>query len=147
MISVGTKVDGMRLLTSFRVGGTPQQQGSKSPQGWETNKKLKPWRLLLKDKAADHYTETPYDGAVKVVAIFEYHRPKAHFMTNGIIRPTAPMFKSTMPDLDKLQRAVGDSLTGVVITDDSRIASWSSIKTYATQDGLRLEVWALEDVD
>jgi Holliday junction resolvase RusA-like endonuclease len=35
------------------------------------------------------------------------------------------------PDLDKLIRAVGDSLTGTVITDDSRIVRISARKLYA----------------
>lgn len=137
----------MRLLTSFRLGGTPQQQGSKSPQGWETNKKLKPWRNTLSDKARDHYTDVPYNGPVKVIAWFTYHRPRKHFTSKGCLRPDAPMFKETMPDTDKLCRAVGDSLTGVVLHDDARIAWWDARKVYGSQDQLNVEVWALEPED
>jgi Holliday junction resolvase RusA-like endonuclease len=40
-----------------------------------------------------------------------------------------------MPDLDKLIRSVGDSLTGTIIRDDSRIIAISAQKRYADDRG------------
>jgi Holliday junction resolvase RusA-like endonuclease len=41
-----------------------------------------------------------------------------------------------MPDLDKLLRSVGDSLTGTVIRDDSRIIAIHAQKLYADARGV-----------
>jgi Holliday junction resolvase RusA-like endonuclease len=40
-----------------------------------------------------------------------------------------------MPDLDKLIRSVGDSLTGTIIRDDSRIVIIQAQKIYADERG------------
>jgi Holliday junction resolvase RusA-like endonuclease len=41
-----------------------------------------------------------------------------------------------MPDLDKLIRSVGDSLSGTVIRDDSRIIAIHAQKLYADSRGV-----------
>lgn len=132
-----------RLLASLLVHGTPQQQGSKSPQGWETNKKLKPWRLQVAQVAGDQYHEAPYNGPIKVNVTFMYHRRTQDLDKNGRPKIGAPYFKETMPDLDKLQRAIGDALTGVVWTDDAKIVVWSACKVYSIQDGCKIDIYAL----
>lgn len=38
------------------------------------------------------------------------------------------------PDLDKLQRAVGDGITGILIADDATIDRWSVSKRYLPPD-------------
>lgn len=40
------------------------------------------------------------------------------------------MRHTVRPDLDKLQRAVGDGITGILIADDSMIDRWSVTKQY-----------------
>jgi len=49
------------------------------------------------------------------------------------------MYHEGTPDLDKLQRAIGDSLSGVVIADDKQIAVWQAHK-YFTADAERVEI-------
>jgi len=47
------------------------------------------------------------------------------------------MRHTVRPDLDKLQRAVGDGITGILIADDSMIDRWSVTKGYLPPDPLR----------
>ena len=62
------------------------------------------------------------DGPVSVSVSFYLKRP--------VSKPDA-LYPDTKPDLDKLCRALGDALEGVVITQDSRIVHWVASKWYA----------------
>jgi Holliday junction resolvase RusA-like endonuclease len=57
-----------------------------------------------------------------------------------------PREKRSRPDLDKLIRAVGDALTGVLWTDDAQIVTWSTGKGYVDSDPcMRLSVMIVEE--
>lgn len=62
------------------------------------------------------------DGPVMGRVVFYLARP--------VSRPNA-VFPDRKPDLDKLVRALGDALEGIVITQDSRIVHWHVWKLYA----------------
>ena len=54
-------------------------------------------------------------NAVNIVLdlLFRFPRPRSHFGTGrnaGQLKPSAPFYVRTRPDLDKLARAVGDAL-------------------------------------
>jgi len=74
------------------------------------------------------------DGPVSVSAVFYLARPK---------RPRCEL-PDTKPDLDKLQRALGDALEGTVLQQDSRIVHWDSRKVWADGAGPRVKVWIRE---
>jgi Holliday junction resolvase RusA-like endonuclease len=61
------------------------------------------------------------DEPLELSVIFYLPRPKT----------ATRKFPAVMPDLDKLIRAVGDSLSGLVYVDDSRIIAISAQKRYA----------------
>lgn len=93
------------------------------------------WRARVRaasiDAAEAAEWSIEYDGPVKVQAAFHLPRPK---------RPKHAIYASTKPDLDKLQRAIGDSLapyrqTGI-LKEDSRIVKWNAEKTWATKPEL-----------
>jgi Holliday junction resolvase RusA-like endonuclease len=118
-----------------RVHGTPQQQGSKNQFGAESNAaKLKPWRGHVSQVVGEAWGDSPaLLGPVGVVVEFTFPRPKSHFRTGKnahLLRDDAPLYKQGKPDADKLQRAIGDSLTGVVMRDDAQIVHWNVQKTY-----------------
>lgn len=121
------------------VTGTPIPQGSLS--GYvipktkrvvivNTNaKKLKPWRELITARAhtaAAHQGYTPHDGPLQADLTFYFDRPAYHFGTGRnarVLKPGAPTYVATKPDIDKLIRAVLDGLTDAEIwADDSRVA-------------------------
>ncbi|WP_250504872.1 RusA family crossover junction endodeoxyribonuclease [Bowdeniella massiliensis] len=122
----------MKSTTIF-VGGTPIPQGSLTIYGRgqyaHTQPGLAAWRDRVRYCTLDALRRNgwtlPYDGPVAVSVTFHLPRPKS------VKRP----WPSVKPDLDKLQRAIGDALaprTGPkILTEDSRIIEWHSYKRYA----------------
>ena len=116
-------------MISFFIRGEPAPQGSKTAfvRGRravlvETSKKLPAWRKQIEDTARREYAGEPIDQPVKVTV--DFFMPK----------PQKPRFEwpATAPDLDKLQRAIGDGLEkGGVLRNDSRIVHWEAHKFYA----------------
>lgn len=111
----------------FRVDGTPIPQGSKTVASgggktWvrdSNGKKLKPWRAAIA-KAAD--LGVTFHEAVHLTATFYLPRPKT----------VTRKYPTTVPDLDKLMRALGDGMKdGGLIVDDSIICDENIKKRYA----------------
>jgi len=74
-------------------------------------------------------------GPVRLTLHFYLPRPKHHSRSNGELKPTAPSWHTSKPDLDNLTKAVKDAITqiGVIWADDSQVGiSWSE-KIYADQ--------------
>ncbi|QWY79707.1 RusA-like Holliday junction resolvase [Arthrobacter phage Persistence] len=111
------------------VHGTPAAQGSKKHVGGgrmvEMDKKLPSWRAAVEAAArlATGPGWAPLDGPLKVSGHVSLRKP------NTTKFPTAP---AGVPDLDKLQRAIGDALTKAgTIKDDARIVHWDIRKVWA----------------
>ena len=101
----------------------------------ESSKRVKPWRRQVAAAYADHDFGDVLIGPVTLTVDFYLPRPKAHYGTGrnaGILKDSAPVEHLTMPDTDKLQRAVGDALTRLAWRDDSQIVAWHAYKHYAT---------------
>jgi Holliday junction resolvase RusA-like endonuclease len=111
---------------------------------------LKRWRKKLAGiasaAAARSHWEVP-EGAVIVQAIFIFPWPKG--MTKAKRKSLAGVVKSTAPDTDKLQRAIGDSLESAgVIRNDSQIAAWwMPCKIYGDAPGVIVRVWTATPED
>ncbi|MDO4630856.1 MAG: RusA family crossover junction endodeoxyribonuclease [Corynebacterium sp.] len=120
------------MKIKFFVPGTPRPQGSKRHVGAghyiEASRHLAGWRLSIIEAtlAAVQPLHTPtWKKALHVSVEFVMPRPKR---LRG--KPTPPHISP--PDLDKLQRAVGDALTQAeIIADDSQIISWLATKRRA----------------
>lgn len=116
------------------IPGVPIPQGSKTAgkRGktvvmWDANhRKLKPWRETMTTHLIAWTTLAggawePYDGPLVVDVTF------------WIPKPDRPKFTlpATPADLDKYQRALGDSMTDSgLIRDDARITTWHARKRY-----------------
>ena len=140
------------MILTATIPGQPEQQGSKRSLGpgrpmLDDNKRLKPWRA----DAIAHLQEAmtaqgieQYVGPVRVSATFTYGRPASHYGTGRnarVVKATAPLWKASAPDLDKLQRAVGDALTQAgVLRDDSLIVKWTAIKIWGEVAGVDIAV-------
>ena len=72
--------------------------------------------------------QAPLDGPLSIEVVFYLPRPK-----NETKAQRARTWHTVRPDVDKLLRAVLDPLSGVVITDDARIALVRVEKLYAPQ--------------
>ena len=120
-------------MSTFFIEGTPAPQGSKRHIGngrmVEASKKLPKWRKQIIDTIQAQYEGEPIDRPVRVTAYF--------FMP----KPAKPRFDTpaTMPDLDKLCRALGDGLEqSGLLKNDSRIVCWNATKHYGTPTGVQV---------
>lgn len=133
----------MRRALSIIVRGIPQQQGSKTAfvigkravMKDANEKALKPWRDDVKKAAEEEWGDKPLLlGPVRIAVAFVFPRPKNHYGSGrnaDVLKSSAPYFKTSTPDLDKLQRAIGDSLSGTIFKDDAQVVEWNASKSYA----------------
>jgi crossover junction endodeoxyribonuclease RusA len=114
------------------VSGDPASQGSHSVINGRivqvNSTKHKRWRNAVVFAALDLIGDgwEPIQEPVELSVIFYLPRPKT----------ATRDFPAVMPDLDKLIRAVGDSLTDAgILADDSRIITIHAKKLYADDRG------------
>lgn len=123
------------------VEGTPVPQGSKSLSRtgvmYEANKALKPWRARVRAAALWRAPAELMEGPLVLAVAFGMPRPKT----------VKREFPSVKPDLDKILRAVGDALTGVVYKDDAQIIRDDPIEFYATIPGAHIFVHHATEAD
>lgn len=134
-------VESPTMTTIFTAYGIPRPQGSKRPIGKgryvEASKYLLQWRETVAAAAmVAHGPRPPHKNGCEGRLTFYFPLPKTHPERAGL-----PYLNT--PDLDKLERAVGDSLTAAhVITDDKIIYRWNNGKYYCSSydDPARVEV-------
>lgn len=110
------------LFVRFEVHGTPVTQGSmNSPRAGVVlhdhakRKKLTAWRNQIRFAGAMAMRDRggPWRGPIAAKMAFTFPRPKS--------RPR-DFYHTAKQDLDKLERAVLDALTGIVWVDDGQVA-------------------------
>jgi Holliday junction resolvase RusA-like endonuclease len=113
---------------SLSVTGDPASQGSHAIINGRivqvNGSKHKAWRKAIVQEAINTLPSgwVPIDEPCELIVAFYLPKPKT--VTRSL--------PSVSPDLDKLVRAVGDSLTDSgVVADDSRIVRISARKLYA----------------
>ena len=125
---------------SFVVLGEPAPKGSMRailmrgkplliPGGSKQNAKaLRAWDKSVKDAVVElmHGTAPPFyvEKPLELHLLFKLVRAKSNHSTHPTVKP----------DIDKLTRAVLDSLTGLLYDDDSRIAVLQAQKQWARHD-------------
>lgn len=135
------------------IPGIPQQQGSmvRSKFGGihSANKNLAPWRrdaiLAIQSWMGQR---PPLLGPLSLTVEFMFNRPASHFGTGrnaGVLKASAPASPSTTPDLDKLLRAVCDSMTQAgAWRDDAQVVRVTASKVYADRPRTHLVVEVLK---
>ena len=124
------------IVCSFTVPGEPIPQGSKTKTRWgirEDNPRTRPWRNAVAAEADAAMDGPPVSGPLALEARFYFNRPKSHFGSGrnaDLLKESAPEMHTNKPDADKLLRAIGDSLSGVVCRDDSQFALVTATKLY-----------------
>ncbi len=114
-------------MIRFFVPGIARTAGSKSAYynkaTGEINlahagKYTKAWMDSVKWFAMQHTNRMVlWTGPVTLKLIFLQTRPKNHYGTGrnaGILKDSSPEYPVMQPDMDKLNRAIGDALTGIV---------------------------------
>ena len=145
---------------TFTASGTPRPKGNLSAvpigkphivaggrRAWEfrhlavkedpkRDKLLKPWMRAVQAAALQHRPSTPLTGPVEVRVVFYFERPKKPACAGW------PLGREG--DVDKYQRAIGDSLEQVgMLKNDKQIVRWVAEKRFGTP-GATVTVRALE---
>jgi crossover junction endodeoxyribonuclease RusA len=134
----------------FTVYGKPQPQGSTKaymPKGarfpvvTSDNEKLKPWRQQISGTAESIIRSVPgasvpmLHEAVEVRLQFYFDKPKS--------TKKSVIHKITKPDIDKLERAVFDALTGIAFKDDAQVVKVSKDKLFGLPERVEIGVYPL----
>ena len=128
---------------TIKVRGIPAPQGSKNVTRTghlyeSSSKKLLAWRQAIKLVVLNDNMALGLTTPVKVSVVFLMPRPLIHYVggkrTNPL-KPDAPDWCATTPDIDKLLRSTYDALTQAgVIADDRLIVSGSQSKLYTSKE-------------
>jgi crossover junction endodeoxyribonuclease RusA len=129
---------------ALTVHGDPAPQGSKvwRPNGsmGDASKKTKPWREAIVGEILRQGMVYGITHPVSVRVTFMYRRPKAHYLKAGL-RPDAPSYKASTPDLDKLCRSTLDGLVQAgMLADDAIVVSLMAQKRYGDWQGAYISV-------
>lgn len=119
---------------TFFIAGTPIPQGSKTAirhgtraRLIEANKRLKPWRTTLQTALAAQAAGRRVPGPFTIYLDFRFSPPQRPRYRD----PNSKGIHAVKPDVDKLTRAVLDSLTAAdIIDDDARCTHLIATKNY-----------------
>lgn len=122
---------------TFFIAGTPIPQGSKTAirhgrraRLIEANKKLKPWRTTLQTALAAQAAGRRIEGPFTIYLDFRFDPPQRPRYRDA----NGAGIHAVKPDVDKLTRAVLDSLTNAnIIDDDARCITLTATKNYTTK--------------
>lgn len=133
---------------SFSVRGLPVPQGSARafvvkgrPIITSANRGLAAWRRLVSDTAQDHAPRRLLEGPVALTVAFRFPRPKSRRITvgRGKKKRRIKVWPDRKPDLDKLIRTIGDSLSNVIFHDDCQVVRIHASKDYGVP-GVKIEI-------
>jgi Holliday junction resolvase RusA-like endonuclease len=101
------------------------------------------WRVAVQHAIARVYHGPPLTGPLELACDFTVPRPRGHAGRRGL-RPSAPGYPTTRPDLTKLLRAVEDAATGLLWWDDAQIVTQTVTKRYGTRPGVTIHCRSLD---
>lgn len=97
----------------------------------------------------------PIEGPITLHCVFIFRRPDSHYLppakTKGrgkreVLREGSPdIHYISTPDVDKLVRAVGDSLTGFAYDDDKQVSSLWADKRWGEADMTIIDVMTADE--
>jgi Holliday junction resolvase RusA-like endonuclease len=83
-------------------------------------------------------------GAVGLSVVFYMPRPKSHFRTgkhSNKLKPTAPVWVTTKPDIDNCIKFVLDACNGILWEDDKTVCEVQSRMLYSHFPRTEMEIW------
>lgn len=103
---------------------------------------VRPWREAVKAAALQAMGDgwERLDGPVWLEVTFYYARPRSHYGTGrnaAVLKPSAPVWKTSVPDVSKLARSTEDALTDVGLwRDDALVVRLGASKSWS-RDGFQ----------
>ena len=149
---------------SYWVAGTPIPQGSKRAWYDDKHKQVRmtedagvrhtTWRFELAAGARLAMQEAglsePFAEPIYVSLNFTLHRPLSHYgsgRNSQQVKPGANDLPVKPPDIDKLTRAVLDSMTSIVWVDDAQVVRLHATKAFVhrwQEEGVSVNVATYE---
>ena len=88
--------------------------------------------------------DEPFTRALKVdvLAVFPYL--KKHYKKNGELKDNIPVYKTTKPDKDNIEKFVFDSLNGLFWKDDAIIVDGRTTKIYGKEPRTEITIEVIE---
>lgn len=126
-------------MISFTAYGIPAPKGSmkaffrhgmRFPVVTEDNRHTRPWAAIVTDAAIDACDRNStisgirFPSGIPIILDVRFYLPRPQSL------PRRVWAHCKKPDLDKLTRAVGDALKGVVWHDDSQVVRINASKGY-----------------
>ncbi len=102
------------------------------PRITSSQRGLKDWEQRVALIAASTAAGVKLYGPIAVRVVFYLTRPAS--------LPKRAVWHLKAPDLDKLERAIGDALTNVLYADDKQIVQWIAEKEYADEAASRVVI-------
>ncbi len=139
-VAENPQFDPQLATISFFVPGIPQPGGSK-----RAIPNIKTGKIIIIDdcKRNASWRDSVTQAGIKAMAnqdlfvkqvilevVFVFPRPKSHYNTKGVLKPTAPIFHSVRPDTTKLVRSTEDALKAICWIDDARVVDQHAVKKY-----------------
>jgi len=109
------------------------------------SKDLAQWVNIVRMSVSTRWAFGVHRGPVALDITYVMPRPNAHFGTGrneGVLKGSAPEVPTRKPDIDKLERAIFDALTGTVYHDDAQIVECSHRKRYGEKPGVHIKIKA-----
>lgn len=146
-----------RLFLRFTVAGVAQPRGSKTPGRRadgsvfvrDDNPKSRDWMKTVSRTAAAAMFQASKrpTGKPVLLAVTVYRtRPQGHFGTGknaAEVKPRAPAYPATKPDVTKLVRGIEDALNEIVWTDDAIVVDQRNSKRFGAVPRVEIGVYEL----
>jgi Holliday junction resolvase RusA-like endonuclease len=137
---------GMTQPIEFFVSGEPKGQprarafainrGGKTMVRMYDPATAEGWKNQIAAVARPFIPPTPPLGPVMLRLHFNFPRPKAHLRSDGNVRPNAPHWHTSKPDIDNCTKAVMDALKTLgFFKDDAQVCEKQVTKVYFVQPG------------
>ena len=104
-------------------------------------------KIEIREKIRSKAPKKPFEGGVYLTLNFYTQRPLQHFVgkkTDNKLRPEAPLWKVSRPDIDNLVKFIMDVLDEFIL-DDSQICKLITTKKYSVKPKTVIEIGELED--
>lgn len=134
---------------TFFVAGEPEGQGNhrigkrgKFARIYDANVNLESWRdCVARAAIANGWKGRELlDGPVALSVAFIIKRPESHFGVKGLLKNKPQLPHTAGDDIDKLLRAICDSLTGIVYRDDRRVVTSPTCRVWGPREGALISV-------
>lgn len=128
------------ILCDFFVAGDPVAQPRLRPRmdssgrlGVHMPDTARAWRERVAIAGHEAWGKAPRTDALEVDLHFFFARPKSHFGARGALKGSAPAYHTVKPDRDNAEKAVADSLNGILWHDDAQIVAGVVTKNYVDE--------------